>query len=54
MLGVLPQPVPRGPSAHAQFSALLVCDKPMVGLPFFSGANIARNSLPDHRISLTT
>jgi hypothetical protein len=42
------------PSAHAQLAALLRGYKPMVGLPLFCPADIARNCLPDHSFSFAS
>ena len=48
VLGSGAQAVARIPTGQAQFTILLVGHEPVICLPLFIPAQIARNSLPDH------
>jgi hypothetical protein len=43
------QTIARAPSGDPKFATLVMGDEPMVRLPLFISANVARYCLPDHR-----
>src|ERR1035437_9980768 len=51
MLKTRAQPVARVPPAHPQLLSLVIGHKPVVRLLLLRSADVARYSLPDHRIS---
>ena len=51
MFGAGAQAAVRSPPGDAQFATMRVRHEPVIGLPFFCPADVARNGLPDHRFS---